>query len=211
MKVLAVYVGQESQVNLRHGLSRGIWGFRDRAKPDKFDTLRPGDLILLASGYSGGSPRTSAEEWKKHSMCEIRIAEISMRPLIADEPEWPDEKDLPYDERYIHRIKFDPKTVDEWTDVRLDDREMLSAELAEDIRKSAIQRGKGFIEDARDLPRRVSFTAEDCKLFARYPDPVNWRSVTPDDQARFKSIWARLKQISTAAIPRFRSQFDVGS
>jgi hypothetical protein len=141
----------------------------------------------------------------------IRLAEISMRPFIADKPEWPDEDNLPHDERYIHRIRFDPKSIEEWTDVRLNDREMWSSELAEDIRKSAIQSGKGFIEDASHLRRRICFTADDCKVFGRYPNTVSWGSVTPDDQALFKSIWSRLKQLSAAAPPRFRSQFDLAA
>lgn len=65
--------------------------------------------------------------------------------------------------------------IEEWTDVRLDDRQMWSWELADDIRKSAIQSGKGFIRPSRDLPHRRAFTVRDCELFSKYPDPARAR------------------------------------
>jgi hypothetical protein len=54
MKILVVYVGKESRPNLEHGLRAGIWGFKDRAKPESFQTLSGDDVILLATGYTGG-------------------------------------------------------------------------------------------------------------------------------------------------------------
>jgi hypothetical protein len=43
----------------------------------------------------------------------------------------------------------------------------------------------------------VRFDREDCALFARYPKKVRWTpdNVSPVDQARFKDIWERLKQL----------------
>lgn len=39
MKILAVYVGTSeiSQRNLQHGLTAGIWGFKEHSKPTNFE------------------------------------------------------------------------------------------------------------------------------------------------------------------------------
>jgi MoxR-like ATPase len=47
-------------------------------------------------------------------------------------------------------------------------------------------------------PPPVQFSREDCELLERYPKPVHWDSenVSPEDQAVFKSIKDRLKQLA---------------
>src|SRR5436189_6411099 len=42
----------------------------------------------------------------------------------------------------------------------------------------------------------ITFTREDCQVFARYPESVSWQQVKKDDQEIFKSIRGRLKQLS---------------
>lgn len=42
----------------------------------------------------------------------------------------------------------------------------------------------------------VSFSAEDCNVFARYPNSVSWGEVQENDQLLFKSIRSRLKALS---------------
>jgi hypothetical protein len=42
----------------------------------------------------------------------------------------------------------------------------------------------------------LSFTAEDCALFTRYPNSVSWNEVSKQDQDLFKSIRERLKKLS---------------
>ena len=54
-------------------------------------------------------------------------------------------------------------------------------------------------EDAPKTPGRnpeVSFSEEDCDVFARYPSSVSWGEVREKDQLLFKSIRARLKALS---------------
>ena len=58
MKILEVYVGEQSRPNLEHGLRAGIWGFKAHAKPENFQTLSGDDVILHATGNTGRSPRT---------------------------------------------------------------------------------------------------------------------------------------------------------
>lgn len=44
---------------------------------------------------------------------------------------------------------------------------------------------------------KISFTAEDCSVFERYPNTVKWpTAVASDDQTVFKSIWDKLKSLS---------------
>jgi hypothetical protein len=42
----------------------------------------------------------------------------------------------------------------------------------------------------------ITFTREDCQVFARYPESVSWQQVRKGDQEIFKSIRGRLKQLS---------------
>lgn len=44
----------------------------------------------------------------------------------------------------------------------------------------------------------VRFTRDDCAVFRRYPESVPWKDdyVDPADQARFRSIWERLKRLA---------------
>ena len=45
----------------------------------------------------------------------------------------------------------------------------------------------------------VQFRHEDCEIFERYPKPVHWDedNIPSEDQALFKSIWGRLKELAT--------------
>jgi len=49
--VLAVYVGQASQVNLRVGLDNRVWGFKTWQA--EYAELKPGDQLYLGMGFPG--------------------------------------------------------------------------------------------------------------------------------------------------------------
>ena len=65
-----IYVGGGSETNLRVGLEQGVWGFP--ASSCRSSSLRVGDLVVFASGYTGGSPRVPPEEWTNHSVRRAR-------------------------------------------------------------------------------------------------------------------------------------------
>ena len=59
-KLLIVYVGQASQNNLKHGLTKGIWGFKKKVANDLLthkDDFKEDIYLLIGTGYTGGSPR----------------------------------------------------------------------------------------------------------------------------------------------------------
>ena len=143
MKILAIYVGEQSLPNLEHGLRAGIWGFKERAKPQDFETLGAGDFILLATGHTGGGPRTQAEEWLRHSVQSIWYAAVSGAPFESRTVEWPDEQNLSENERYSWRERIDPASTQKLTDVALYDVTKLSRTLSEQLRKSGCANGKG--------------------------------------------------------------------
>ena len=154
MKLLAVYVGTNavSRLNLQHGLQHGIWGFKDNAKPVDFETLEAGDFILLATGHSGGGPRTSTENWAEHSLASISYAKITEAPFKDMQPEWPDEASLSGEDRYYWRVRFDPTSIKTITNISLKDSAKLSAELAENLRKSGAANGRGYVLDVSHFP-----------------------------------------------------------
>ena len=45
-------------------------------------------------------------------------------------------------------------------------------------------------------PPDVSFSTEDCEVFARYPNSVCWNDVSQSHQQHFKNVWAKLKELS---------------
>jgi hypothetical protein len=65
------------------------------------------------------------------------------------------------------------------------------------------------LADAGEQSPTFAFTAEDCALFANYPHKVRFSDelVPPEDKAKFKSIWERLKAI--AAWVAQRADVDV--
>jgi len=145
IQVLAVFVGQASQTNLTYGLQNGIWGFKAAAKPDHFEKLKPGDFIVLGSGYSGGSPRTSFDEWKSETLSHIRFARVTATPFRSVQAEWPDESHLSEGDRYVWRIRFDPESVKTLTNVALNNDSVLTPQFSECLRKSGSANGRGYV------------------------------------------------------------------
>lgn len=104
MNALVVYVGKSSLENYDHGLRNGIWGFRPNKTPK--EPLTTGDIIIFGRGFSGGSPRQSADAWASSMIEELSWARIR-EPIIREtEMEWPDEK-REGKVIYPYRLKFE--------------------------------------------------------------------------------------------------------
>jgi len=105
LQVLAVYVGGSGQTNLRVGLDRETWGFRvDR---DEYSSITEGDFIILASGFSGGSPRVQPEQWQQpaNTLSELVVGRITGSFFEDNTTLWPDEAQD--DVSYPHRVGFE--------------------------------------------------------------------------------------------------------
>jgi hypothetical protein len=134
-----IYVGGASETNLRVGLERGIWGFP--TSPTDLTSLRVGDLVVFASGYTGGSPRVPPEEWTRHSVRRVVLGRVTRSAYVDSSPVWPDEGT---DGRtYPHRFTFDELATHE--DIQLGPGEGFSEVAAEKLRMSAINRGHGYL------------------------------------------------------------------
>lgn len=134
-----IYVGAGSETNLRVGLDQGVWGFP--TAPADLSSLRVGDLVVFASGYTGGSPRVPPEEWTNHSVRRIVLGRVTRSAYVDSSPVWPDEGT---DGRtYPHRFTFDELGTNE--DIPLGLEHQLSNLAAEKLRMSAINRGHGYL------------------------------------------------------------------
>lgn len=140
-RVLCVYVGQSSQANLRVGLDNGTWGFR--AVQETYKDITSGDYVLLATGFTGGSPRVDSETWVFHALKEIVVGRITQPFYEAHDPLWPDEVG---EALYPYRFGFD--TVELRKDVALSNTSELSSDIAEALRLSAINQGRGYLAAA---------------------------------------------------------------
>ena len=134
-----IYVGNASEANLRVGLERGVWGFP--ASPPDLASVRIGDLVVFASGYTGGSPRVPPEEWTNHTVRRIIVGRVSRPAYVDSSPVWPDEGRN--GRTYPHRFTFDE--VGAYDDVPLGAGQALSQVAAEKLRMSAINRGHGYL------------------------------------------------------------------
>jgi 5-methylcytosine-specific restriction protein B len=139
-KVLAVYVGQKAETNLQTGLEARTWGFREER--DDHRRVDVGDWLLLGSGYTGGSPRTPADDWSAHGLDRVIVGRI-VRSLYQDStPLWPDEK--VGSANYPHRLEFE---LVENLPVDFSGG-LLGADAVEAIRRSALDRGLGYLAPA---------------------------------------------------------------
>lgn len=134
-----IYVGNASETNLRVGLDNGVWGFP--ASPADLANVRVGDLVVFASGYTGGSPRVSPEEWTNHNVRSVVVGRITRPAYVDSSPVWPDEA---ADGRtYPHRFTFDELAA--YEEVALGGGKALSEVATEKLRMSAINRGHGYL------------------------------------------------------------------
>ena len=139
MQVLAVYVGKSGQTNLRVGLDRETWGFRvDR---DEYSSIAEGDFIILASGFSGGSPRVQPEQWQQpaNTLSELVVGRIT-GPFFEDHTAlWPDETHGDFS--YPYRVRF--KVLSTQREVPLAPG-LLGGDVIEALRLSGTNNGYGY-------------------------------------------------------------------
>ena len=153
-----IYVGSASEANLRVGLSSGVWGFL--TSPADLPSLRVGDLVVFASGYSGGSPRVAPEEWTGHGVRRVVLGRVTRSAYVDRTPVWPDEQ---ADGRaYSHRFSFDELETIE--DVSLGGGQQLSGAAAEALRMSAINRGLGYLAPIAGSPLLERASEDETEL-----------------------------------------------
>ena len=141
-KVLAVYVGQRAERNFQVGLETRTWGFS--VNRDAYGTVEEGDWILLATGYTGGNVRTSQEEWREQGVQRVILGRITKPPYTDSSPHWPDER--LGEATYPYRLQFE--IVGNITPLDLSEAAVLSSDVADAIRLSAINRGAGYVAPA---------------------------------------------------------------
>jgi hypothetical protein len=135
MELVTVYVSRNAETNLFHGLNNGVWGFTTPSKPN-FD-LKAGSYLLLATGYSAGSPRVSQSEWVQNSLSKIYFARITSDLYESSDVEFPNEHSLPLEDRYIWRFRFE--LLQEYRDVGLG---ILPLDVSDGLRRSAIAQSR---------------------------------------------------------------------
>jgi 5-methylcytosine-specific restriction protein B len=153
MNVVAVYVGQKSQGNLRVGLGRTTWGFKQ--DQDAYSKIAPGDVVVLGSGFTGGSPRVTDDQWVRHRLQSVWVATVTTPRFHDSGLLWPDES--PGGVSYPYRFSF--ANARELHNVELGDRGPLGTAVSEALRMSAIAQGRaGVLPD----PGGFTLTVEDA-------------------------------------------------
>lgn len=122
MKVIVVYVGNEYAPNIDHGIDNDLWGFPRAAGSSagpKGDGIEAdtSTVLLLATGYTGGSPRSHGKPPDPHYLeqfCGNEAGPFSIEAHAAvvdgdlfedNTPFWPNEK-LGDPSMYPWRIKL---------------------------------------------------------------------------------------------------------
>ncbi len=135
-RLWAVYVGKSSEPNLNFSLPRGRWGWKKTRA--EYDRLEPGDALLFATGYTGGSPRVKAEEFRQHGITRLILCQATSTVDHDAAPFWPDEDGTV---SYPYRVQL--SQVDELPATQLSDvDERFGGPVAEAIRLSAINQGR---------------------------------------------------------------------
>lgn len=138
-RVLAVFVGQAAQTNFQVGLRAGTWGFKERQS--QYADLAPGDLIMLGSGFTGGSPRVQPQEWVREQLQTVVLGRLTTGIYEDESPLWPDEG---ADVSYPHRVRFEQ--LQTLHDVPLSE-PSLGGDVSEALRMS-VNRGIGRVAPA---------------------------------------------------------------
>ncbi len=166
-QALAVYVGQAALPNLNHSLTSGItlWGWKE--SQEWYGEVVPGDLLVLGSGFDGGSPRVQAGEFLEHNLGRLVVARCKSTVFSADDPYWPDETD---GVTYPHRVELEVLS-DEGPVAIADLDSRFGGEIAEGIRMSGITQGRGELVH---LDRRIDVTPADFgEVVSRFTADLN--------------------------------------
>jgi hypothetical protein len=154
-RALAVYVGQISMANLEFGLEAGVWGWR-RYTAD-YDLVESGDIIVLASGFTGGNVRTEPANFATGGFTRVDIGMITSRVTEEADSLWPDEV-ADGEVKYRYRLHWEPiETIRDVTVTDLDD--YLGGDVGEATRRSAIG-GNGVLVEIERTPVITPKTAD---------------------------------------------------
>ena len=151
LQALAIYVGGRATVNFEAGGRRGWWGWK-RA-PGDAEHVRVGDLILFASGFTGGNVRVDGPDWQQHRIRQLVVGRIDKPAFRTDEPIMPDE--LAGDAQYPWKLRF--TILGNEHDVSLREGDDLNRETIEALRLSAINQGRGGMAPVIGSPRLMAY------------------------------------------------------
>jgi 5-methylcytosine-specific restriction protein B len=133
-----VYVSQAGRTNLHVGLEQGTWGFHEQ--PAHLPELQVGDLVGLAAGFDGDSPRASLEIWQAGTLATLEVGRVTRAAYSDETPLWPDE--VAGDRAYPHRFGFERLGTERG--VALGAGVELAAEAVDAIRRSSMNGGHGL-------------------------------------------------------------------
>lgn len=161
MNALVVFVSQDPEANYQHGITNGIWGF---SLPGDSTKVRAGDIIILARGFSEGSPRKLIDVWLRSSVKTLAISTVVADYAKEDRPEWPDEHEGQV--KYPHRIRFrTPVTV--MNDVNLSG---LDEQIVDAMQRSGSANGRANVVEGFD-PRGLPLQPDD-KVTNKESSPI---------------------------------------
>ena len=166
---MCVFVGQDATANLARGIATRTWGF------PKWEPIYQGQpsigLVLLASNFSGGSPRVSPADWQTGRL-NVQLCRFIGPFVEGHGPHWVDEL-AENAVKYPARFGIEPLKVLE--DVPLEPGGPLG-EVADAIRRSATHRGMGkLVVHAPKLLGTVPLVS-----IPSAPSPVEMTSDIPD-------------------------------
>lgn len=145
MNILTVYVGENSKKNLEYGLNNGIWGFKEKVSKEICEKNLEDAYLILACGFTGGSPRKNESEWNKYGLDKIYICKILKGIYKDTNVEWEDEREVAEEDRYSNRLKF--AKIFEMDNILLKD---IPYEISEALRMSGINQSRGnYIENVK--------------------------------------------------------------
>lgn len=135
--VMAIYAGEAARDNLLRGLLTRTWGF------PLWDPMYQGQpsigTVLIASNYSGGSPRVQPSDWRTGTV-DVHVCRFVGPFVPANAPHWEDEL-VGGVIKYPCRFGIEPISFREA--VNLDVNGPLGSEVAEAVRRSSSHRGMG--------------------------------------------------------------------
>ena len=101
-RCVVVYVGSSSESNLAYSLPDGRWGWRNQ-QPE-YEQIRPGDQILLALGFTGGSPRRQPDDFARYQFRRLLVGRVTAAVAKEADRYWPDETT---EMKYPYRLSFE--------------------------------------------------------------------------------------------------------
>jgi hypothetical protein len=135
--VMAVYAGEAAQTNVVRGLVTRTWGF------PKWDSLYEGQpsigLVIIASHYSGGSPRVQSTQWLTGTV-DLHVCRFVGPFVAAHAPHWEDEL---AENTIKYPCRFGIEPIAHLEGVSLAPGGPLGTEVADAIRRSGANRGMG--------------------------------------------------------------------